>query len=119
MLEIKSLLKMNFKNPASFFLFSAIVIFVLLIFIDCFDNKFSWHDIKVEAHGLFYDLIIFGILLSLYDKVKSKSERIQRLKDEINDYKGWYENEAKHRIVGNIKRLIEEGERKLSLNDTF
>lgn len=80
----------------------------------CFLNykdgtEFSWHDLLVEANGMVFDLLVFGILLSIYEKLREKRDKIERLHEEIDDYRGWEEKEAKYRILGAMKRLNKEG----------
>lgn len=72
--------------------------------------------VLVEAHGLIFDLLMFGILLGVYDIVlrrrtehQREKERIEdlvkRYMEEIDDYRGWKSEEAMFRTVGNLKRL--------------
>lgn len=68
---------------------------------------FSWHDLLVEANGMVFDLLVFGILLSLYEALKEKREKIERLMEEIEDYRDWQGQEAVYRTVGAIRRLID------------
>ncbi|MBK8195657.1 MAG: pentapeptide repeat-containing protein, partial [Lewinellaceae bacterium] len=73
----------------------------------------------VEAHGLFYDLIIFGVLLSVYDALRGRRERITRYQDEIDNYRGWDEKEASYRIVGIIRRLNKDGISNINLSNCY
>lgn len=81
--------------------------------------NFQWHDILVEANGMFFDLLVFGILLSIYEALREKKEKIVRLHEEIDDYREWPENEAKFRLMGSVRRLIKEGEKKLNLRNCY
>jgi len=63
------------------------------------------NNIIVEAHGLFFDLLVLGVLISIYERRRQKKEAIERDKNLIDDFRGWDEKEAMYRIVGAIKRL--------------
>lgn len=109
-------------KPARFFLLAALLWFGLMCFLnskDVGENGFSWHDILVEANGMVFDLLVFGILLSIYDALREKKGKVERLHEEIDDYRGWDEKEAMHRIVGAINRLNKLGEFQLQLNKCF
>lgn len=95
-------------KPARFFLLAAFLWFGLMCYLnskDVGENGFSWHDLLVEANGMVFDLLVFGILLSIYEALREKKEKIERLYEEIDDYRGWDEKEAMFRIVGAVRRL--------------
>jgi len=92
-------------KPARFFLLAAFVWGGLMNCLDLYDNMFSWHDLLVEANGLVLDLLVFGVLLSAYDSLRQKRERIERYQDDINDLRGWEDKEGVYRVVGAIRRL--------------
>lgn len=95
------------KSPTRFFFVAAIAAFFVLWFVNAYSDPdgFSWHDVIVESHGVLFDLLVFGILLSVYEALREKKDKIERLHEEIDDYRGWDEKEATYRIVGSIKRL--------------
>lgn len=108
-------------SPSRFFFTAFFVSGSIILYLDqwsCRDstqwNAF-WVDILVEAHGLLFDLIVFGILLSIYDALRSKNDRITRNEEEIEDFRSWDEKEAMYRIVGAIKRLNKEKVSKMAL----
>lgn len=106
---------------------SKIIVFIILtviglfavLYLNVYDNDFNVHDIIVEFHGLIFDLIIFGLLITIYDSVKSRQDKIIRYKEEIQDYSGWESDEAKYRIKGLIKRLINLNAKKVGLFGCF
>lgn len=77
------------------------------------------NNIIVEAHGLFFDLLVLGVLISIYERKREKRETIKKEKNLIHDYRGWDEKEATHRIVGAIRRLNKENVTKISLYGCF
>ena len=109
------------QSPTRFFFVAAIAAFFVLWFVNAYRDPdgFSWHDVIVESHGLLFDLIVFGVLLSVYDVLREKRSKIERLLEEIEDYRGWNEKEATFRIVGAIRRLNKEGVSKINLTHCF
>jgi hypothetical protein len=109
------------KNPEIIFFICAFILWTAFM---CNENSkeggdFSWHDLKVEANGMIFDLFVFGILLSIYEALREKKEKIERLHEEIDDYREWPEKEAKFRLMGSVRRLIREGENKLNLRNCY
>lgn len=76
-------------------------------------------NILVEAHGLFFDLFVFGVILTLYENFRDKKDRMERYREEIEDYCGWNEKEAVFRVVGIIKRLNREGQTSINLQKCY
>jgi uncharacterized protein YjbI with pentapeptide repeats len=107
-------------KPSRFFLLAALIWGGIMCFLNYKDGEsFAWHDLLVEANGMVFDLIVFGVLLSTYEALKEKRERIERLHEEIADFRGWDEKEAMFRIVGAIKRLNHLKVSQIDLNDCF
>ncbi|SNR34730.1 Pentapeptide repeat-containing protein [Lutibacter flavus] len=92
---------------------------IIVLVLDFFDEKYSYHDILVEFHGLIFDLLIFGILLTIYETIKSKNDNITRYKEEINDYKFWENEEAMFRTRGLIKRLYDLNAKNIDLSHCY
>lgn len=101
------------KGTIRFFLLALLVMGTIILYLDFtrFDlfNPYGDPEIKsaafdnilVEAHGLLFDIVLFGIALAIYDSYRNKKEQMVKLKG----YKGWFEPEAAHRvaaIIGNI-----------------
>ena len=115
-------------SPNRFFIVAIAIFFPLIVALDWFWFK-DWDDLKnvlVEAHGLLFDLIVFGIILVSYEYYRQlhenakkeeteKQQRIERYKEEIDDFRGWMQPEAMHRIVGCIRRLNKEGVSEINL----
>ena len=107
-------------KPARFFFTSAIIWFLLVCFFNSEDgSNFEWHDILVEANGMTFDLLVFGILLSSYESLREKKDKVERLHEEIDDYRGWDEKEAMFRIVGAVRRLNRMGVSKIDLSGCY
>jgi hypothetical protein len=91
-------------NKVILFLILAIVFSTILLSLD-YLLKIDYKDIIVEAHGLLMDIILFGIIITLYETLKSKKERIHNLEEQLEDFRQWEEPEATYRIIGIFKRL--------------
>ena len=98
-----------------FFIGLTVIGLLTVLYLDITDKDFEIHDIIVEFHGLIFDLIIFGLLITIYDSIKSRQDRVIRYKEEIRDFSGWESEEAKYRIRGLIKRLIDLKAKKVEL----
>ena len=116
MINIKILYKKITQSKTNLFIGLSICCLLIVSFLDLFDNNFSFHDILVESHGLVFDLFIFGILLTTYETLSSRQEKIDRYKEEISDYKFWKSEESMYRTRGLIKRLVELNEKELDLS---
>ena len=109
-------------KPARFFLFAALIWGGFICYLnskDVGENGFNWHDILVEANGMVFDLFVFGILLSVYESLREKRGAIERLIEEIDDYREWDEKEATYRIAGAVRRLNKRGVTKIHLTACF
>lgn len=119
---IKKIFDFFTKHPARFFILAALLWFSLMCYLnskDVGENGFSWHDLLVEANGMVFDLLVFGVLLSIYEALRAKRERIERYKEEIDDFKGWDEKEASYRTAGLIRRLNREKATDLKLQRCY
>ena len=107
--------KINMKKINTLFLENKISIFILFIALwligvrqfDFYWDELSpfWQGVLTEAHGTLFDILLFGIVLTFYEKYNEKRKDIKRLEEEIDDYRDWKEPEATYRIIGCIKRL--------------
>lgn len=90
----------------------AVIIFAIVLIINViltisfyrYDKEF-FKNLLIESHSLLFDIIIFGIILFYITEMSSKKKEILRYHEEIDDFRTWNSDEAKHRIVGNVKRL--------------
>ena len=114
------------EHPVRVYLLGLLFFFILIIPLGIYWGLDYKNDVLVEAHGLLFDLLVFGILLAIYDKIKSdeeerKKEEVERkLKvelhlEEIDDFRRWKSEEAKFRVRGNILRLNKLDHSKIDL----
>jgi uncharacterized protein YjbI with pentapeptide repeats len=106
------------------FLIAALVVFRLTVTkVDSAYNKEFIRDVLVEAHGTLFDILIIGtFIFALHTLVESRREKkrnIKRWQEEIDDFRGWNSEEAKFRIVGNIKRLNKNGITKIDIINCY
>lgn len=95
---------MNFDDPIVFFKRLLFIIVLSLIFLDILVYPFVsnfFQNIIIEAHGIVPDLLIFGILMTIYEKWRSKVE-VHR--GSIEEYLGQNTPEA----TAGILRIIRE-----------
>lgn len=126
-------LRDNFKEwfiqkPIRFYWISMIVVTVILIPLGLFSGIKYKEDVLVEAHGLLFDLFVFGIVLSFYEAIKTqydnekkeennRKQRIERHEEQIDYLKHWKSEEAKFIIRGHIRSLNKEEITKINLSD--
>lgn len=124
--EIK---KWFIKSPVRFYIIALLISVILIIPLNVLLNT-NPGDILVEFHGLVFDLIVFGIILTLYESFKNqieeqnkadkeRNEKIQKFYDDIDDYRYWHEPESAHKIVGTIRRLNKLGVANFDLKNCF
>lgn len=78
------------------------------------DDQGLIKDILVEAHGLVFDVFVFGVIIAIYIQRLENQRDIKRYEEEIEDFRHWESEEAKFRIIGNLKRL--EKRKKVQIN---
>ena len=96
----------------------AVCLVVLVSFPDYYNSEF-WKNIRVEAHGMLFDILVLGLLFSWLHGLGEKRRLIKRYEDEIDDFRGWKSEEAARRIRGNILRLNREGVHKINLEGCY
>jgi uncharacterized protein YjbI with pentapeptide repeats len=106
-------------NKTKFFVYIFIALISLTVFLDFKDGSFSYHDILVEFHGLLFDVLFLGIILTIYESFKDKRDKITQYEDDIDDLRGWNSEEAKFKIIGNVKRLYNLGVTKFDLSKCY
>ncbi len=75
-----------------------------------------WGNVRVEFVGFCFDVLLLGLIFSVFMQRYQKQQDIKRWQEEIDDYRFWNEKEAVHRIVGNVKRLNKAGVSKVNLH---
>ncbi len=79
----------------------------------------NWPDVQVEAHGLIMDIFVFGVLILAFNKARETRNLKRHYHEEIEDFRDWKSDEAKYRIIGNVKRLARLGEKHFDLNRCY
>ncbi len=114
--ELRTKIYQAIGGQALLFIVIGVLTTIALFFLDQ-EYPLTGKDIVVEAHGMLFDILLFGIILAIYDRITRHREDVQRYLEEIDDFRGWEGKEATYRIVGNIRRLNRMGVSKLSLKD--
>lgn len=68
-----------------------------------------WSGLFVEFNGMLFDIVVFGVLISLFMRATERRREVRRQQEIVDDYKKWDSEEARFRIAGAIRRLIELG----------
>lgn len=69
--------------------------------------------VLVEMVGMFFDAILLVLALTWLESRGETKREIKRYEEQLDDYRGWYDNEAAFRVAGIIKRLKEKGVEKI------
>lgn len=121
-------MKLINDNKVKYYLVALIVAIAIMIWIWVkkiltFENI---PDIAVEFHGVIFDILFIGIIISIYEGIAKRKkdlferkQEIKRYKEEIDDFREWKEDEAKYRILGIIKRLNNKRVTQIDLNNCF
>lgn len=102
-----------------FFLLIGLISSTIIIILDLNDPKFSWHDILVEAHGLIFDLLVFGLIWTVFEFFKNKKEKISAKKEEIDDLIQLKTDEARVGIISKMNSLYSMGVRKFYISGAY
>ena len=105
-------------DKIKFYLIAGLIAMAVLLALDWVVEP-KGEDILVEAHGMLFDIILFGIILAIFDSITEKRTTIRRYQEEIDDFRNWDAEEAKSRIIGNLKRLIRLGVDEFDLSDCY
>lgn len=91
-------------------LYIAMPVLMVLIVYDLFRSGGpDWDGIFTEAHGMFMDVLIFGILITWFDQLRRRENQIKNYYDQLKDFKIWSSEEGVLRKVGILGRLNEMG----------
>ena len=112
-------------SPIRFYLLALLTLLPIVGILDYYFIK-DWSDVLVEVHGLIFDLLILGILFTIYSTIKERKDnsvkaenerqlKVHRYQEEIDDFRDWNDQEAMFRIAGNIKRLNSLGVTNINL----
>ena len=117
---IKKLSQWLLSRPIAISIVAFIILSIIVGYLDIrflrFNNLDSMENLLAEVHGLLLDLLLFGIVLATFTALTEKNQKIERYKEEIEDYRHWDEKEAVFRIAGNIRRLNRLGVSNIDLS---
>jgi hypothetical protein len=104
------------KSKVYFFIILFLAGLAVVWFLDLKDANSFYHEIILASHGIVLDLLVLGIVLTLYEHFTEKKNKIERYKEEIDDLRFWRSEEAMFRIIGIVKRLNKLGVKELDLS---
>ena len=89
-----------------FFIIGIVLLALILIWDLLIGVELS--DVMVEAHGMLFDLIIFGIILSVYEFYSEKKLSINNYLEQLEALREWDGEEEAFRVkyaVGQLEKL--------------
>ena len=102
-------------TSVSVLLIAIAVILLIDLFVSYDSLPNFWQGLMVEGHGMFFDVIVVILIYNWIDNRRQKKLRIERYKEELEDYRRWPSDEAMYRMMGLIRRLNNEGVTELDL----
>ncbi len=87
---------------------STVIVMLLSFFYGDYSNVSEpgfWEGLRVEAHGMLFDILVIGVIVLLLNKLTEKDIDNRRYLEEIDDFRGWESEEAAYRNAGNLNRL--------------
>jgi uncharacterized protein YjbI with pentapeptide repeats len=94
---------------------SFLIFICLYLIVQIFGKDVGAENLWTEFWGLIFDVLIILVGFGLIQNWKQKRETIERQHELIEDFKRWESDEAKHRILGAIRRLNRLGVTKVNL----
>ena len=100
----------------------------LLVVVGALVSTASWpmysdpafrEGLLVEAHGMWLDILVLGVLLAILNRVGEKRKRTRAYLEEIADLSGLQDQAVAHRLAGIIRRLNALGARPESLTSCY
>jgi hypothetical protein len=99
-------------------IFLFVIIVLILIWLDT-KYPIKFNDILIQAHSLPMDILVFAILIIWINKRRDRHNLKLLYHAQIEDVRDWKSNEAKYRIMANIKRLSRLGEKRVDVNRAY
>lgn len=99
---------------------ASIVVFILLLLIALgWASVKGWPalgDVQVEFWGLIFDVLVILVGFGVIQRGKQRRDDIARHSEVIEDLKRWESDEAKHRVLGAMRRLNRLGKTNFELS---
>lgn len=98
------------------FLVSLVLLIGLLVLKDDYEKLAPVQQgVYVEAWGSVVDILLVGVVLTLFSRGLTRKREISRHREQIDDFKKWDDVEGRLRIAGSIRRLAKLGVTKIDL----
>jgi len=92
------------------FLVSLLLLLSLFVLKRNYENwPAIWQGIYIEAWGSVVDIVLVGVVLTLFSHRLTRKREIARHQEQIDDFKKWDDVEGRLRIAGSIRRLARLG----------
>ena len=122
-MKIKAIIEKIIVNEVliGLFIFLIVASFIIVpgIIMGRYGDVEYLDNLLLEAHGMIFDLLVIGVFSTWLIKRGQRRSQIQQYKDEIDDFRNWYSEEASYRILGSIKRLNKLKETKINLSNCY
>jgi len=94
------------EKPYNIFILASIIVLIFIIIVFIFSSHTNLiYDIGVEATGFLVDILLFGILFSLFTTWREQKIKSQNYQEQLSDMLFWDTKEAINKKVQIIKEL--------------
>ena len=95
---------------------AVIALFLAILSPNCLPDGDYWQGIAVEIAGVAYDVILITLVLGVYDRMRSKKDKINELRRRINDFKKLDNDYSKTIIGSSLRELYDCGVTDIDFN---
>lgn len=117
--KLKALIKDLPEVKFALVIFLAVIVLILILDKFLSDKNGFLGNILSEVYGLSFDILVFGIMIVIFNKIAENRRQIKRYHEEIDDYRHWDEKEAGFRIAGIIRRLNKKKVTSINLSGCY
>ncbi|MBN2533124.1 MAG: pentapeptide repeat-containing protein [Spirochaetales bacterium] len=68
-------------------------------------KEVNWISIVARVHGIFFDIVLLGLFLLIFELLRGRKRKIDRYREELEDIFFWNEKEGILKKAGIIRRL--------------
>jgi uncharacterized protein YjbI with pentapeptide repeats len=107
------LVRRFFASPYRRAVLVIIPFLALLFFLDYHvfisSKEVNWISVIARVHGIFFDIVLLGLFLLIFEVARGKNRKIERYREELEDIFFWNEKEGILKKAGVIRRLSNLG----------
>ncbi|NQD68729.1 pentapeptide repeat-containing protein [Bacillus haikouensis] len=91
----------------------------ILIHKSIYQNSSFWESFLINLHNSMFDFLFLGVILYYFTDRINEKRKIKEYKENIEDVRFWFKEEATSKIIANINRLNKSGYTSIDLSKCF